>query len=142
MDNAEETVEDKASGAVLPNPEAIVPNALREKNVLFMGPVAGGYFQPVPDKLTDPPRWKPGNYSLTAGIWPSPNLKADLMDLSTYNGYGIMVMASEWNEEVISRARIIGILSSMASDVVAKFAFEALQEKESEIATYVSGHSN
>lgn len=141
MDNAEETVEE-SSGAVLPNPEAIVPNALREVNVFFMGPVVGGYFQPVPDKLHTPPRWKPGNYSLTAGTWPSPNLSADLMDLSTYNGYGIMVMASEWNEEVISRARIIGIMSTMATDVVTKFASEVLQEKESEIATYVSGHSN
>ncbi len=115
----------------------------RNENVeCLMGPVMGGYLQPVQDKLNIPPRWQPGNYRLTAGKWPSPNLIANLMDLSTYNGYYIMVMAAEWNEEVISQAKIIGVLSPIAGDMVAKFSHENLQEKDNEIASYVAGFSN
>jgi hypothetical protein len=141
MDTPEETVE--GSGTVLPSPETLVPEALLKANILFLGPVMEGYFQPVPDKLHTPPRWEQGSYSLTAGKWPSPGLTtADLIDLTPYNGSGILVMASAWTTEVISQARIIGVLSSMACDVVAKFAYETLQAKEEEIAAYVSGISN
>lgn len=140
MENTDEVLDE--SGTVLPNPQALVPPVLQNMNVLFMGPVENGFFKPVPDKSNTPPRWNPGSYSLTAGKWPSPNLKADLMDLTSYNGYSIMVIASDWNEEVISQARIFGVLNNTAQDVVNKFAFEKLQEKEDEIATYISGIGN
>jgi hypothetical protein len=140
MDTAEEMIEE--SGAVLPNPKAVVPKALQDVNVIFMGPVEDGYFKPVADKLNNPPRWEKGSYSIAAGKWPSPGLTADLMDLIPYNGYAIMVIASAWNEEVISQARVFGVLNTMASDVIAKFAYEHLQEKEEEITAYISGTSN
>ncbi|PRY10166.1 hypothetical protein CLV24_11583 [Pontibacter ummariensis] len=140
MDTPTETVEE--TGAVLPNPQAVVPNALQEVNVVFMGPVVDGYFQPVPDKLNTPPRWEQGSYSITAGKWPTPGLSPNLMDLTRYNGYSILVMASAWDKEVISQARIFGVLTNMASDVIAKFAYASLQEKEEEIAAYISGISN
>lgn len=140
MANSEEVLDE--NDAVLPNPQAILPGALKEVNVLFMGPVENGYFKPVSDKVNTPPRWEKGNYRLAAGKWPSPNLTADLMDLTPYNGYYIMVMASEWNEEVISQARIFGILNTSAGDVINKYAYEHLQEKEDEIATYISGIGN
>ena len=140
MDTPEEVLED--GDAVLPNPKAVVPKALNKVNVLFMGPVENGYFKPVPDKVNTPPRWEQGTYSLAAGKWPSPGSTADLMDLSYYNGYSIMVMASEWNEEVISQARIFGVLNNSARDVINKFAYQHLQEKEDEIATYISGIDN
>jgi hypothetical protein len=130
------------AGAVLPNPQPMMPCILQDVNVLFIGPVENGYFKPVPDKTNTPPRWQPGNYSLTAGKWPSPNLTADLIDLTPYNGYSIMVIASKWNEEVISQARIFGVLDNVACDVINKFSFEKLQEKEDEIAAYISGIAN
>ncbi len=129
-------------GTLLPDPKELVPETLSDTNVLFMGPVEDGYFKPVPDKLNTPPRWEQGTYSLAAGKWPSPNLSADLMDLAPYNGYSIMVIASAWNKEVISHARIIGVLDNTTQDVITKFAFDKLQEKEDEIAGYVSGLSN
>ncbi|MDX5422083.1 MAG: hypothetical protein LPK07_09060 [Hymenobacteraceae bacterium] len=139
-----ETVKPTAekSATVLPTPQEAVLKALQEVNVLFMGPVMEGYFQPVPDKLQDPPRWEKGNYSITAGKWPSTNHHADLMDLTPYNGYSIMVMASAWDKEVISQARIFGVLNNMACDVISKFAYEYLQKKEEEIAAYISGINN
>lgn len=140
MENADKMLEE--AGTVLPNPKSLVPESLNEVNVLFMGPVENGYFKPVPDKRNTPPRWEAGSYSLAAGKWPSPSLTAALMDLSTYNGYSIMVIASEWNEEVISQARIFGVLNNTACDVVNKFAYEHLQEKEDDISAYVSGISN
>ncbi|GAB3812174.1 hypothetical protein [Pontibacter rugosus] len=140
MDTPAETVDE--SGAVLPNPKALVPNSLQEVNVIFMGPVVDGYFQPVPDKANTPPRWEQGSYSLTAGKWPSPGLTSDLMDLTPYNGYSILVMASAWNKEVISQARVFGVLTTMACDVISNFAYENLQDKEDEIAAYISGISN
>lgn len=140
MNTPEEALDE--SDAVLPNPKSIVPKALNKVNVLFMGPVENGYFKPVPDKINTPPRWERGTYSLTTGKWPSPGSTADLMDLTYYNGYSIMVMASEWNEEVISQARIFGVLNNSARDVINKFAYQYLQEKEDEIATYISGIDN
>ncbi|MCX2740926.1 hypothetical protein [Pontibacter anaerobius] len=140
MDAPEEVLDE--SGTVLPNPKALVPKALQEVNVLFIGPVEDGYFQPVQDMLHTPPRWEKGNYSITAGKWPAPGSTANLMDLSQYNGYAIMVMASAWDKEVISQARIFGVLNTMASDVIAKFAYEHQQGKEDEIAAYISGISN
>lgn len=140
MDTPEEAIDE--SGAVLPNPKAVVPKALQEVNVLFMGPVVDGYFQPVPDSLNTPPRWQQGNYSITAGKWPAPGLTPNLMDLTPYNGHGILVMASAWDKEVISQARIFGVVSTMACDVISKFVYEKLQEKEEEIAAYISGISN
>jgi hypothetical protein len=140
MDNAEEKLEE--TGTVMPDPQALVPSTLNKANVLFMGPVVNGYFLPVPDKKETPPRWEPGSYSLAAGKWPSPNLTADLMDLTPYNGNALMVIASDWNQEVISQARIFGVLNNVACDVIQKFAFEQLQEKEEEIAVYISGIGN
>ncbi|MFD2512276.1 hypothetical protein ACFSRY_00240 [Pontibacter locisalis] len=140
MDTPEEVIDE--AGAVLPNPKAVVPKALQDVNVVFMGPVVDGFFQPVPDSLNTPPRWEQGSYSITAGKWPSPGLTPNLMDLTAYNGYSIMVMASAWDKEVISQARIFGVLSTMACDVIAKFAYQKLQEKEEEIAAYISGISN
>jgi hypothetical protein len=140
MDTPEEVLDE--SDAVLPNPKAVIPKALNKVNVLFMGPVENGYFKPVPDKMNTPPRWKAGNYSLAAGKWPSPGSTADLMDLTHYNGYSLMVMASEWNEEVISQARIFGVLNNSARDVINKFTYEHLQKKEDEIASYISGIDN
>ncbi|WP_018478771.1 hypothetical protein [Pontibacter roseus] len=140
MNTPEETLEE--SGKVLPDPKVLVPDALQEVNAVFMGPVEDGYFQPIPDKANTPPRWEQGSYSLAAGKWPSPGSTADLMDLSSYNGYTIMVVASAWNKEVISQARIFGVLSPMAGDVVAKYGYSALQAKEEEIANYISGISN
>ena len=140
MDTPEEALDE--TGAVLPNPKAVVPNALQEVNVVFMGPVVDGYFQPVPDNANTPPRWEQGSYSITAGKWPSTGLHTGLIDLTPYNGQGILVMASAWDKEVISQARIFGVLSSMACDVISKFAYEKLQEKEEEIAAYISGISN
>lgn len=140
MDTPEEVLDD--ADAILPSPKTVLPKALNKVNVLFMGPVENGYFKPVPDKAHTPPRWEQGSYSLAAGKWPSPNLTADLMDLTPYNGYSIMVIASEWNKEVISQARIFGVLNNPARDVINKFAYEQLQEKEDEIATYISGISN
>ncbi len=142
MPNPKDAEVTEESGKVMPNPQALLPNALQEVNVVFMGPVVDGYFQPVPDKLNNPPRWEQGSYSIASGKWPSPNLNADLMDLTPYNGYAILVVASAWNKEVISKARVFGVLTTMASDVVAKFAYENLQEKEDEIAAYISGISN
>jgi hypothetical protein len=83
-----------------------------------------------------------GSYSIAAGKWPSPNLTADLLDLTPYNGQAIMVVASAWNQEVISEARIIGVLDKESCDVIQKFAYEHMQEKESEIASYITGISN
>jgi len=137
MENSEETLE---SNTILPNPMAMVPSALREVNALFVGPVADGFFQPTPDKLETPPRWEQGNYSLTAGKWPNP--VPNLMDLTPYNGYMIMVLAGAWDKEVISQARVIGVMTPMAGDVLSKFAYLTLQEKEEEIAGYTSGLSN
>ncbi|GAA4436761.1 hypothetical protein GCM10023188_30200 [Pontibacter saemangeumensis] len=137
MENTEEKLEDNV---LMPNPLSMVPSALREVNALFIGPVADGFFQPTQDKLENPPRWEQGNYSLTAGKWPSqlPNL----MDLTPYNGYALMVIAAAWDKEVISQARIVGVMSKMAGDVLSKFAYLTLQEKEEEIAGYTSGLSN
>lgn len=145
-DSPEEIIDPKKTikeeDTVKPNPQPVVPRALGKVNVLFMGPVENGYFKPVPDKANTPPRWEQGNYSLAAGKWPSPNLNADLMDLTPYNGYSIMVIASAWNQEVISQARVFGVLNSTAQDVLTKFAYETLQAKEDEIAAYISGISN
>ncbi|ARS34575.1 hypothetical protein [Pontibacter actiniarum] len=140
MDTPEEMMDE--AGTTLPNPKAVIPNALQDVNVLFMGPVVDGYFQPVPDKVNTPPRWEQGSYSITADKWPPPSLSPNLMDLTPYNGYAIMVMASAWDKEVISQARIFGVLSTMANDVIANFAYDCLQEKEEEIAAYISGISN
>ncbi|GAB3202484.1 hypothetical protein ABID22_004136 [Pontibacter aydingkolensis] len=140
MNTPEEVLEEGSN--VLPNPQAMVPNALKKVNVLFIGPVENGYFKPVPDKANTPPRWEQGSYSLAANQGPSTGTTADLMDLSHYNGYSIMVMASEWNKEVISKARIFGVLDNTARDVINKFAYVHLQEKEEEIATYISGIGN
>ncbi|WP_242929166.1 hypothetical protein [Pontibacter vulgaris] len=140
MDNTDDILEE--TGTVLPDPKTILPETLNEKHVLFMGPVQNGYFMPVADKLNSPPRWEQGTYSLTAGKWPSPNLTADLMDLSPYNGNSIMVIATTWNKEVISQAKIFGVLNNVACDVIQKFVFEKLQEKEEEIAVYISGIGN
>jgi hypothetical protein len=140
MDTPEETLEE--AGTVLPNPKTLVPNTLQKANVLFMGAVENGYFMPVPDLKQSPPRWEPGSYSITAGNWPSPNLSAALLDLTPYNGQSIMVIASDWNQEVISEARIFGVLDKVACDVLQKFAYEHMQEKEEEIASYISGISN
>ena len=137
MENAEETLEEST---LLPNPLAVVPSALRDVNALFIGPVADGFFQPVQDKLETPPRWEQGNYSLTAGKWPSKTL--NLMDLTSYNGYVLLVIAAAWDAEVISQARIVGVMDTMAGDVLSKFAYRTLQEKEEEIAAYTSGLSN
>lgn len=145
MENAEETLEDSKEETVkentlMPDPMAMVPISLREVNALFIGPVSNGFFQPTQDKLENPPRWEQGNYSLTAGKWPSkiPNL----MDLTPYNGYALVVIAAAWDTEVISQARIIGVMNLMAGDVLTKFAYLTLQEKEEEIAGYTSGLSN
>ncbi len=140
MDEPEDTLEE--AGTVLPDPKMLVPPTLSKANVLFIGPVDEGYFKPVPDLKNDPPRWEPGVYSLAAGKWPSPNLTADLLDLSPYNGQAIMVIASDWNQEVISEARIIGVVDKVSCDVLQKFAYEHMQEKEQEIASYISGISN
>lgn len=130
------------SDAVLPNPKSLVPNALQEVNVLFLGHVEDGYFHAIPDKLNTPPRWDQGNYSITSGKWPSPDLTSNFIDLSEYNGEAIMVMASAWDTEVISQARIFGKLNQMACDVIATFAYEKLQANEEEIAAFISGISN
>lgn len=140
MNDAEETLEE--TGTVLPNPKTLVPTTLSKANVLFIGAVKNGYFNPVPDLKNSPHRWEPGMYSIAAGKWPSPNLSADLLDLSPYNGKSIMVIASDWNQEVISEARIFGVLDNVACDVIQKFAYEHMQEKEEEIASYISGISN
>ncbi|MBX0334259.1 hypothetical protein K3G39_13530 [Pontibacter sp. HSC-14F20] len=140
MINEEETLEE--TGTVLPDPQTLVPTTLNKSNVLFIGAVENGYFNPVPDMKHSPPRWEPGTYSLAAGKWPSPNLTADLLDLTPYNGQSIMVIASDWNEEVISEARIFGVLDKVACDVIQKFAYEHMQDKEEEIASYISGISN
>ena len=140
MNEPEETLEE--AGTVLPDPKTLVPNTLSKPNVLFIGAVENGYFNPMPDLKQDPPRWEPGLYSIAAGKWPSPNTTADLMDLTPYNGNSIMVVASEWNQEVISEARIFGVLDKVACDVIQKFAYEHMQEKEAEIASYISGISN
>lgn len=124
----------------LPDPVAVALKALGKVNALFIGPVADGYFQASQDKLENPPRWEQGNYSLTSGKWPAPT--PNLMDLSSYNGFVIVVIASAWNEEVISQARIVGVMTTMAGDVLTKFAYRELQEKEDEIASYTSGLSN
>lgn len=140
MNDPEEKLEE--TGTVLPAPETLVPNTLSKPNALFLGAVENGYFNPVPDLKQHPPRWKPGSYSITAGKWPSPNLTADLLDLSPYEGNSIMVIASAWNEEVISEARIFGVLDKVACDVLQKFAYGHMQEKEEEIASYISGINN
>ncbi|WP_347158588.1 hypothetical protein [Pontibacter chitinilyticus] len=142
MDNAEETVEEQ--NILLPDPMVVVPDALQEGNALFLGPVADGFFQPTQDRLHTPPRWELGNYSLTAGIWPpvTGTPLPSFMDLTSYNGYMLLVIASAWDKEVISQARIIGVLSTMAGDVMSKFGYQHLQEKEEEIAAYTSGLSN
>lgn len=140
MNDAEEKLEE--AGTVLPHPQTLVPTTLNKANVLFIGPVENGYFKPLPDLKQSPPRWEPGTYSLAAGKWPSPNLIADLLDLAPYNGQAIMVIASDWNQEVISEARIFGVLDKVACDVLQKFAYGHMQEKEEEIASYISGISN
>lgn len=141
MENLEETIDE--TNTVLPHPEAMVPEGLREVNALFIGPVIEGYFQPVQDKLQTPPRWEQGSYSITAGKWPAPGQPASLMmDLTSYNGYVLLVIASAWDKEVISQARIIGITDTAAGDMLSKFAYQHLQEKEEEIAAYTSGLSN
>ena len=137
MENTEETLEENT---LLPNPLAMVPAALRDVNALFIGPVADGFFQPAQDKLETPPRWEQGNYSLTAAKWPSKT--PSLMDLTSYNGYVLLVIAAAWDAEVISQARIVGVMNTMAGDVLSKFAYRTLQEKEEEIAGYTSGLSN
>jgi hypothetical protein len=139
--NAHEDIAEE-HGALLPDPKAIVPNALQKVNVVFIGPVINGYFQPAPDNLQIPPRWEQGSYSLTAGKWPSEGIIPDMIDLTPYNGYSILVMASVWDKEVISQARIFGVLTNMASDVITKFAYDKLQEKEEEVASYISGINN
>ncbi|PVY39733.1 hypothetical protein [Pontibacter virosus] len=140
MNDAEETLEE--TGTVLPDPKTLVPTTLNKANVLFIGPVEDGYFKPAPDHKESPPRWEPGQYSLAAGKWPSPNLTADLLDLTPYNGQAILVIASDWNQEVISEARIFGVLDKVACDVLQKFAYGHMQDKEEEIASYISGISN
>lgn len=140
MEQPEDTLNE--ANTIKPDPQPVLPNALQEINVLFMGPVENGYFKPFPDKLHTPPRWEQGSYSLAAGKWPSPNLNADLMDLTPYNGYSLMVMASAWNKEVISQARIFGVLNNIGCDVIHKFAYDTIQAKEEEIAVYISGISN
>ncbi|QCR21101.1 hypothetical protein [Pontibacter sp. SGAir0037] len=145
--DAEETLEpssEEVSDAArdLEVSAALLPKGLKKKNVLFMGPVVDGFFQPEKDKLHDPPRWEPGNYSLAAGKWPPPSLVPNFIDLTSYNGYVLMVMASEWDKEVISEARIFGVLDAGSGDVVGKFVYKNLQEKEEEIAAYISGISN
>jgi hypothetical protein len=140
MNDAEETLEE--AGTVMPHPKTLVPTTLNKANVLFMGAVENGYFNPGPDLKNSPPRWEPGTYSIAAGKWPSPNLTADLLDLTPYNGQSIMVIASDWNQEVISEARIFGVLDKVACDVIQKFAYEHMQEREQEIASYISGISN
>jgi hypothetical protein len=141
MDIINEEVLDESSN-VLPNPKSLVPKALQEVNVLFLGHVNDGYFQPIPDKMNTPARWEQGNYSITSGKWPAPTLSSSFIDLSEYNGEAIMVMASAWDNEVISQARIFGKLNQMACDVIATFAFEKLQASEDEIAAFISGISN
>lgn len=145
MANAEDTLEESAEETLkettlMPDPMAMVPLSLQEVNALFIGPVSDGFFQPAQDKLENPPRWEQGNYSLAAGKWPSkiPNL----MDLTSYNGYALVVIAAAWDTDVISQARIIGVMNLMAGDVLTKFAYLTLQEKEEEIAGYTSGLSN
>lgn len=140
MNDAEETLEE--ADTVLPDPQTLVPATLNKANVLFIGLVENGYFNPVPDLKQDPPRWEPGLYSIATGKWPSPNLTADLLDLTPYNGNAIMVIASDWNREVISEARVFGVLDKVACDVLQKFAYEHMQDKEAEIAAYISGISN
>lgn len=140
MENSDETLEE--AGTTLPHPKTLVPNTLKRANVLFVGTVENGYFKPAPDLRHSPPRWEPGLYRIAAGKWPSPNLTADLLDLAPYNGKAIMVIASDWNEEVISEARLFGVLDKVACDVIQKFAYEHMQEKEEEIASYISGISN
>ncbi len=130
------------TGTVLPAPKTLVPSTLNKVNVLFMGPVKQGYFLPVPDLKQSPPRWEPGSYRITTGKWPSPNRIADLLDLSPYEGQSILVIASDWDKEVISQARVFGVLSNVACDVIQKFAYEHLQGKEEEIARYISGIGN
>lgn len=127
---------------ILPDPKAIVPDALQEGNALFLGPVVDGFFQPNQDKLHSPPRWEQGNYSITAGAWPPPSLVPNLMDLTSYNGYVLLVIASDWDSEVISQARILGVMDAMAGDILSKFIYQHLQEKEEEVAAYTSGLSN
>jgi hypothetical protein len=140
MDETNEALEE--AGTVLPNPKTLVPTTLNKANVLFMGPVKQGFFMPVPDLKHSPPRWEPGNYRITAGKWPSPNLIADLVDLSPYEGQSILVIASDWDKEVISQARLFGVLDNVACDVIQKFAYEHLQDREEEIARYISGIGN
>lgn len=140
MNDADETLEE--TGTVLPDPKTLLPTTLSKANVLFIGPVENGYFLPAPDHKEQPPRWEPGQYSLATGKWPSPNLTADLLDLSPYNGQAILVIASDWNQEVISEARVFGVLDKAACDVLQKFAYEHMQDKEEEIASYISGISN
>ena len=102
--------------------------------------MADGFFQPAQDKLEKPPRWEQGNYSLTATKWTSRT--PSLMDLTSYNGNVLLVIAAAWDAEVISQARIVGVMNTMAGDVLSKFAYRTLQEKEEEIAGYTSGLSN
>lgn len=146
MQDAEETIDessDKLEEAIpLEETATILTEGIRQNNVLFMGPVLDGYFQPASDKLHEPPRWETGNYSITAGKWPSPSLVPNLTDLTLYNGYVIMVMASEWDKEVISHAKIFGVMDNASGDVITKFVYQHLQEKEEEIAAYISGISN
>jgi hypothetical protein len=140
MENSDEVLEE--AGTVMPNPKTLVPSTLNKANVLFMGAVENGYFNPVPDLKHSPPRWEPGSYSIAEGKWPSPNLTADLLDLTPYNGKSILVIASDWNQEVISEARIFGVLDKVACDVIQKFAYEHMQDREEEIAVYISGIGN
>lgn len=147
LKNADEIIGDRKNVAdpadiVLPEAKPIIARVLNKVNVLFMGPVEDGYFKPVPDKLNTPPRWESGTYSLAEGKWTASSTTAHLMDLSPYNGYSILVIASEWNKEVISDARLFGVLDTVAGDVIHKFGYQHLQEKEEEIARYISGIGN
>ncbi len=137
LEKTDETIE---TPTILPNPAAVLPNALREGCALFIGPVTDGYFQAAQDKHQHPPRWEQGNYSLTAGKWPNPI--PNLIDLTPYNGYVILVLAADWDKEVISQARVLGVMTTMAGDVLTKFAYATMQEKEEEIDAYTSGISN
>ncbi|MCC9134831.1 hypothetical protein ACFSKU_20010 [Pontibacter silvestris] len=142
MDNSDiEEVEESSEGT-LEQPAVVLPQGLRAANVLFMGPVVDGFFQPVPDKLFTPPRWEQGNYRVTAGKWPTASTVPVFTDLTHYNGYYLLIMASGWEDKVISQARIIGVQDSSSGDVISKFAYATMQEKEEEIAVYISGIGN
>lgn len=144
MDNSDIGAVEDNSENTLEKPAVVLPQELRAANVLFIGPVVEGFFQPVPDKLFNPSRWEQGNYRITAGKWPTASTSPNFTDLTHYNGYYLLIMASDWSDsdKVISQARIIGVLDSSSGDVISKFAYATMQEKEEEIAVYISGISN